>query len=162
MDPATNLPALGPFLVYRNVGLGVVMKYPAAWQKEEKATPVAFALALSSPAEGPPGQFRENVALTIQPLLVRTKLESVVEFGMRITQDRFQVVSSSPATLANIPAQLLTYTGSLGPQFPQLKISTLFAVRDLWGYTFSYTARVQKFDYYVPFVQQMVESLDIL
>jgi hypothetical protein len=160
---ATNSPAPGPFTVYRNANLGLVMRYPTAWQKNEEVTPIAFAVVFFAPMEGPASPFRENVLFTIQPLLVPLGLDEYVQFGLRDSQGRFQIVSSNPATLANIPARLLTYTGSINPQF-QLpgKISTFFAVRDTRAYMFSYTARTQRFDYHLPLVEQMVASLDIL
>jgi hypothetical protein len=160
---ATNPPLPGPFTVYRNANLGLVMKYPTAWQMNEELTPIAFAVVFFAPMEGPSSPFRENVLLTIQPLLVPLSLDEYVQFALRETQGRFQILSSNPMTLANIPARLVTYTGSLNPQFPLPgKISTFFAVRDSRAYLFCYTARTQRFDYHLPFVEQMVASLDIL
>ena len=51
MSPATP----GAFLIYRNADLGLVLSYPSAWQKNEEATPIAFAVVFMAPAESPQG-----------------------------------------------------------------------------------------------------------
>ncbi len=159
MSPA----APGAFLIYRNADLGLVLSYPSAWQKNEEATPVAFAAAFLAPPEGPQSPFRENVLFTVQPLLAETTLDTLVQFGMRGTQGQFQIVSSTPTTLSGIPALQLIYAGSLNPQFMMPgKVFTIFAVRATRSYMFSYTARADRFEYYLPAVQQMIASVNIL
>ena len=159
MSPAT--PAA--FLIYRNADLGLVLSYPSAWQKNEEATPIAFVAAFLAPAEGPQSPFRENVLFSIQPLLVPISLDAFAQFGMRGTQGQFQIVSSTPSTLSGIPALQLIYAGSLNPQFMMPgKVLTIFAVRATRGYMLSYTARADRFDYYLPAAQQMIASANIL
>ena len=159
MSPATP----GAFLIYRNANLGLVLSYPSAWQQNEEATPVAFLAAFMAPAEGPQSPFRENVLFTIQPLLLPINLDAFVQFGMRGAQGQFQVLSSTPTTLSGIPACQLIYSGSLNPQFMMPgKVLTIFAVRATRGYMLSYTARADRFEYYLPAVQQMIASVNIL
>jgi len=151
------------FFIYRNAELGLVLRYPSVWQKNEEATPVAFVAAFMAPAEGPQSPFRENVLFSIQPLLVPASLDALVQFGMRGAQGQFQIVSSTATTLSEIPAQQLIYAGSLNPQFMMPgKVLTIFAVKGTRGYMLSYTARADRFDYYLPAVQQVIASVNIL
>ena len=85
LERAMSPAAPGAFLIYRNADLGLVLSYPSAWQKNEEATPIAFAAAFMAPPEGPQSPFRENVLFTIQPLLAETTLDTLVQFGMRAT-----------------------------------------------------------------------------
>jgi hypothetical protein len=164
MPEQTLSPAApGAFLIYRNAGLGLVLSYPSTWQTNEEASPVAFAAAFMAPYEGPQSPFRENVLFTVQPLLFPLALDNFVQFGMQGAQGRFQIASSAPALLSGISARQLTYSGSLNPQFMVPgKILTLFAVKGTRGYMFSYTARADRFDSYLPAVQQMIPSVIIL
>ena len=116
-----------------------------------------------APFESAQSPFRENVLFTIQPLLLPIALDAFVQFGMSGAQGQFQVVSSTPANLSGIPARQLVYVGSLNPQFMVSgKVFTIFAVKGMRGYMFSYTARAERFDYYLPAVQQMIAAVNIL
>jgi len=159
INPATP----GAFLIYRNADLGLVLSQPSAWQRNEEATPIAFGAVFMAPAEGPQSPFRENVLFSIQPLLLPIGLDAFVQFGMRLTPGQFQLLSSTPATLSEIPARRLIYSGSLNPQFMLPgKILTILAVKGARGYMLCYTARADRFDYYLPAVQQMIASVNIL
>jgi len=162
-DFAINPATPSPVLIYRNADLGLVLSYPSAWQKNEQATPAGFVAAFMAPPEGPQSPFRENVLFTIQPLLLPISLDAFVQFGMLVTQGQFQLLSSTPATLSEIPARRLIYSGSLSPQFMLPgKILTIYAAKGTRGYIFSYTARADRFDYYLPAVQQMIAAVNIL
>ena len=163
LERAISPAAPGAFLIYRNADLGLVLSYPSAWQKNEEATPIAFAAAFMAPPEGPQSPFRENVLFTIQPLLAETTLDTLVQFGMRATVGQIQILSSTLTTLSGIPARQLISSGPLDPQFTMLgKVLMIFAVRSTRSYIFSYTARADRFDYYLPAVQQMIASVNIL
>jgi hypothetical protein len=149
--------------MYRNAGRGLVMRYPAAWEKVEESTPIAFALLFRAPADDPASQFRENALITIQPLLGQVTLDEYVLFRLREFQERFQFAEPTPATLAGIPARQLTYSGALDPMLPiPARFSTLVALKENCAYMFAYTARAERFDRYWPFVREMIASLNIL
>jgi len=162
-DRAPGLTRPESFLVYRNVDLGLVMKYPAAWQTNEQASPIGFTLVVLSPPERPTSQFRENVVFTIQPLMAPIKLDEYVAFALRQLQGSYQVGAPTPTTLANLPARQVTYTGPLNPALPIAgKCLAVCATKDVKAYLFSYTARAEKFDQFLATVQEMMESVDIV
>jgi hypothetical protein len=162
-QPATAPPTPSPFVMYRNAGLGLILRYPALWEKVEESSPIAFALLFRAPADDPASQFRENVLITIQPLLGQITLDEYVLFRLREFQGRFQFAEPAPATLAGIPARQLNYSGALDPMLPiPARFSTLVALKDNRAYMFSYTARAENFDLYWPFVQEMIASVNIL
>jgi len=151
------------FLVYRNVDLGLVMKYPAAWQTNEQASPIGFMLALLSPPESPASQFRENVVFAIQPLMAPIKLDEYVAFALRQIQGAYQIGAPAAATLASLPARQVTYTGPLDPMLPLAgRYLAVCAIKDVKAYFFRYTARAEKFDEFLAIVQEMLESVDIV
>ena len=160
---APNLTTPGSFFAYRNADLGVVMKYPALWQREEQANPTRFALTFFPPIEGPASQFRENVVFSIHPLLTSVSLDDYVQFSLREIQGQYLFTAPTPATLAEIPARQLIYTGPLSPMLPLPgKFWTLVAVTDTRAFMFCYTARSQRFAFYLSQVQQIIASFAIL
>jgi hypothetical protein len=160
---APNLTTLGSFFAYRNADLGVVMNYPALWQREEQANPTGFALTFFPPIEGPASQFREHVLFSIQPLLTSISLDDYVQFTLREIQGRYKLTAPTPATLGELPARQLIYTGPLSPMFPQPgKFWALVAVTDTRAFMFRYTARSQRFAFYLSQVQEIIASFAIL
>jgi hypothetical protein len=163
-DSASRLKKTESFLVYRNANVGLVMKYPVGWQKDEQSGPAGFMLGFFSPPENPQSKFRENVIFTVQPLFAPMKAEDYLRFSLRqVQQGPYEFEESSPATLADLPACQVLYTGPLSPMLPLAgKCFTLCAVSDTRGYGFCYTARAEKFDQYFQVIQEMVESVVIL
>ena len=143
---------------------GSCSRIPPRGRKTKRQLPSLSSAVFLAPAEGPPGaSFRENVLFTVQPLLAETNLDTLVQFGMRATVGQIQILSSTLTTLSGIPARQLISSGLLDPQFTMLgKVLMIFAVRSTRSYIFSYTARADRFDYYLPEVQQMIALVNIL
>jgi hypothetical protein len=159
--PPTAIAPANPaaFAIYKSADLGFVLRYPSAWQKDETATPAAFLAAFLAPPEGPASPFRENVVFSIQALLAPVAPDAFAQFCLR-AQGQIQILSSAPG---DIPAVQLVYAGSLNPQFMLPgKVLAVFAVKGTRGYMFSYTARADSFDRYLPAVQDMLSSVNVL
>ena len=159
---ATRLTMRDPFVVYRNTNVGLIMKYPASWQKSELSELSGFTLGLFSPLESPQNQFRESVVLSIQTLLAPIKLGDFRQFNLQAFEGPYEFGTPTSAKLAGLPACQVTFTGPLNPVSPGGRFLALFAVTETRGYVFCYAASASRFDSFMAIVQEMIESVDIV
>jgi hypothetical protein len=138
------------------------MKYPTGWQQNEQADPTGFMVQFFSPLESPTSPFRENVTFLIQPLLAPVALDDYLRFTLRQIPDPFKLEEPASATLADLSAYQVTYTGPVSPMQPLAgKFLMLCAVKETRAYTFCYKARTERFNQYLRLIQEMIESIDI-
>jgi hypothetical protein len=148
------------FLPYENFSLGIRMKYPADWLKQDRAgIPL---VGFFSPPEGPMDFFRENVTMSIDELPPGTTLQEYVDNSLAETRKvmpNLDVLASQDAQLSNLPAFEMLFTWSPGPVLFQCKlISTVSGNR---SYTLNYTAETSKFDKFLGVAQEMMDSFEI-
>jgi len=151
----------GPqFLAYENFTLGIRMKYPADWWKQDQVgVPL---VGFFSPPEGPTDFFRENLIVSIEEPPPGTTLQEYVDRSLAETgktMPGFNVIASQSATLSNLPAFEMLFNWSPGPIILQCKlISALSGNR---SYTLSYTAEQGKYEKFLGSAQMMMDSFEI-
>jgi hypothetical protein len=71
-------------------------------------------------------------------------------------------LEKGPSTLAGRPAYRHVYTGPLPTPVPRSgKVMQYMVVTNSKAYVVTYTAELQKYDKFLPAMQQMVDSLEI-
>ena len=156
--PASLTPQ--PFLPYENFSLGIRMKYPADWLKQDQdGVPL---VGFFSPPEGPMDFFRENVTMSIEELPPGTTLQQYVDKSLadiHKVMPNLEVLASQAAQLSNLPAFEMLFTWSPGPILFQCKL--ISAVSENRSYTLNYTAETSKFDKFLAVAQEMMDSFEI-
>jgi eukaryotic-like serine/threonine-protein kinase len=162
-DTATGKSAQQPFLIYLNFDRGIKIAYPAGWTKQEQGVPAMFFVGFASPQEDPSDVFSENLNIVIEPLPPGMTLAQYVQGCLQgMSQSPFQYLEKGPATVSGRPAYRHVYTGPLPAPVPLSgKVMQYFIVANSKGYVITYTAELQKFDRFLPVIQQMADSLEI-
>lgn len=148
------------FLPYFNFTKGIRMKYPCTWFKEERMTEPAIVAFLSSP-EGPTDRFRENVNVMMESLPPGATFQNYIEFTLQQTQyvPGFQLVESTPSTIASLPGYRFGYTYFNGPV--HLRCQQFFINKGVKVFTITYTAETTSYDKFLSMVESMIESVGI-
>jgi hypothetical protein len=154
------------FLTYENLIFGIKILYPANWDKQENTSSsndnstLIDVVAFSTP-------FKNNSDIVgklivqvdnisdIQPITLAKYANDTVS---DLRQD-FKV-SQSNATLAGNPAYKFVYTGLEASV--DLKAMMVLTIKGDRAYIISYTAEPEKYSYYLPTVQKMIDSFEIL
>jgi eukaryotic-like serine/threonine-protein kinase len=154
------------FLTYENPIFGIKILYPANWDKQENTSSsndnstlidvVAFSPPFknSSDIVGKLIVQVDNVS-DIKPLTLAKYANDTVG---DLRQD-FRV-SESNATLAGNPAYKIIYTGLEANV--DLQAMMVLTIKGDRAYIISYTAEPEKYSYYLPTVQKMIDSFEIL
>jgi hypothetical protein len=148
------------FLPYENVdSLGVGMKYASNWKIiEEDENNVRF----SSPSESEYDSFQENLLLSVYPAENRTLNDILVEYEAHF--EDFQIIKPANTTtttaLANNPAHMIVFSFTEdGVEYKAMKV---ISINDDKVYDIIYVSEPAKFDTYLPTIQKMIESFEIL
>ena len=152
------------FLVYANFSQGIKISYPATWRVQEKTDPAGFFVAFVSPAEDPADPFFENLGVVIVNLPQQVTLDAYVEFSLaQLQQFPLQLLESTRSTLGDMPAQRVLCAGPLPlPMGPfQGKYLGYWAVRGTKSVVATFTAQANKYEKFLPTIEQMVGSLEI-
>lgn len=154
------------FLTYENPIFGIKMLYPTDWVKLENTSShnknstlidlVAFG-PQSNASSGIPGKLVvkvDNIS-DIKPI-------TVSEYSNQIIGDLRQdfKVAGSTTTLAGLPAYEFVYTGA--EESVNLKAMLVLTIKGDRAYIMSYTAEPEIFQSYLPKVQKMIDSFEIL
>lgn len=154
------------FLTYENPIFGIKILYPANWDKQENTSSSNDnSTLIDLVAFSPP--FKNNSDI-VGKLIVQVDNISDIK---PITLERYAndtvsdlrqdfKVSESNATLAGSPAYKVEYTGLEANV--DLKAMMVMALKGDRAYIISYTAEPEKYSYYLPTVQKMIDSFEIL
>jgi hypothetical protein len=154
------------FLTYENPIFGIKILYPANWDKQENTSSSnENSTLIDLVAFSPP--FKNNSDI-VGKLIVQVDNLSDIK---PITLERYAndtvgdlrqdfKVSESNATLAGSPAYKVEYTGLEASV--DLKAMMVMALKGDRAYIISYTAEPEKYSYYLPTVQKMIDSFEIL
>jgi serine/threonine-protein kinase len=154
------------FLTYENPIFGVRILYPSNWEKQENTSSsndnstLADLVAFSPP-------FKNNSDI-VGKLIVQVdnisdiKPITLAKYANGTVSDLRQDfrVSESNATLAGNPAHKIIYTGLEASI--DLKGMMVMTIKGDRAYIISYTAEPEKYSYYLPTVQKMIDSFEIM
>ena len=154
------------FSTYENPIFGVRILYPAYWDKQENSSSSKDNSTLTDlVAFSPP--FKNNSDI-VGKLIVQVdnisdiKPITLANYANDTVNDLKQDfrVSESDATLAGNPAYKIVYTGLEASI--DLKAMMVMTIKGDRAYIISYTAEPEKYSYYLPTVQKMIDSFEIL
>jgi eukaryotic-like serine/threonine-protein kinase len=154
------------FLTYVNPIFGIKILYPANWDKQENTSSSKDnSTLIDIVAFSPPFK---NTSDIVGKLIVQVdnisdiKPKTLAEYVNDTVSDLRQDfrVSESNATLAGNLAYKIVYTGLEANV--DLQAMMVLTVKGERAYIISYTAEPEKYSYYLPTVQKMIESFEIL
>jgi serine/threonine-protein kinase len=154
------------FLAYENPIFGIKILYPANWDKQQNASSsnnnsTLIDLVAFSPTF-------KNTSDIVGKLIVQIdnisdiKPITLAEYANDTVSDLRQdfKVSESNATLAGNPAFKIVYTGLEANV--DLQAMMVLTIKGDRAYIISYTAEPEKYSHYLPTVQKMIDSFEIL
>ena len=156
---------LGNSTEYINVEKGFKLVYPVEWTlqeapfKEQPSEVVIF----YSPKEGNNDKFIENVNIVIldmadNPMSLKTLTATALDQLSGTFKD-VQVLSNEPITVGELPGSKFIFASK---EESPLKIMTVLFVVDKKCYQIFYTAAFEKFDAYLPAVNDLISSFRLL
>ena len=151
------------FLTYASPTLGIEMQYPSNWKKLEHTNSVKFL----SPLEGPSDRFREGLGIIAFPVnnndnrlsIDRIALETINIYREQL-QD-FQLIKSKASTFDDNPSHVLVYTYT-NPNSIKIKAMDVGILDGNKICVVSFYAELSKYPTYLPTIQKMIDSLEIL
>jgi serine/threonine-protein kinase len=160
------------FVTYEKPTYGIKIRYPTDWEKTEHLSANRFLVNFVSPIKNNnPNTFPATVSVSLEGLNHSISATTIGEFvtGILDTAKRsltdFQIVESNPnANIAGTSAYKITYT--FLSQDPAVK--THFQSMNIWSlqekkvYSISYTELKSLYASYLPVVQKMIDSFEII
>lgn len=152
-----------PFLSYLNFNQGIRISYPPDWRKLDQSSPAGFIAVFGSPQEDISDRFSENLNIFIESIPPGLTLEQYAQGCMQgMSQQPIQFLENAQTTLAGRPAYRFVFIGPLQAPVPMSgKFLQHLIVANSKGYVVTYTAELQKYDKFLPVIQQMLNSLEI-
>jgi len=154
------------FLTYENLRFGIKILYPANWNKQENISSSSNNSTLSDiVAFSPPLKNSSNIigklAIKVDNIsdIKPTTLANYADAIISDLKQDFRVTESN-TTLAGNPAYKVVYTGL--EESVDLQAMLVLAIKGDRVYMISYTAEPEKYSYYLPTVQKMIDSFEIL
>jgi serine/threonine-protein kinase len=151
------------FLTYASPLLGIEMQYPSSWKKLEHTSSVKFL----SPLEGPSDRFREGLGISAFPVNNNDNRLSIDRIALEtINIDReqlqdFQLIKSKAATFDNNPSHVLVYTYT-NHNLIKIKAMDIGILNGNKIYVVTFYAELSKYPTYLPTIQKMIDSLEIV
>lgn len=141
---------------YENFNYGFNIKHPQIWKREDLENPITGeVVAFVSPETG-------NSRLTIIVDTFDGTLEDLTTSNSQIIQQNFpkvQIIEQGTTTISNKPASQIVFTSKDGDTLlKHMQVSTLEGDR---AYIVNYTAEIDKYNRFLPIVQDMVQSLKV-
>jgi len=147
------------FLTCELPDYGIRINYPSNWIKVEEGLKAPMLIGFKSPMENPSDTVLENVVIGLNSIQNIITLEQFVQAninGLKANIHEFSLIESIPTRLAGHEAHKLVYNGN-GKRF-------MFVVTIVRGkvYHIIFTAEPTKYDVYLPIVQKMFDSFQIM
>ena len=158
------------FRTFENIAFGLRMLYPSDWSVTEvKSTlsPNASTSAVAffkAPVEGPSDVYQENVIINMKgPSPDDLTLRDYTENSLNTFRNmpNIRLLQSFPNTLAGLPAHMVVYSeNSEGIDIQKMQIWTI--VDNDTAYVVTFGAEQTQFSRYLPAVEQMINSIQII
>lgn len=153
------------FLNYENSIFGIKILYPSNWDKQQNTSRFSSSNDVNLVTFSPPFK---NTSDIVGKLVVQVdnisdvKPITLAEYANDTVSDLrqdFKVIESN-ATLAGNPAYKVVYSGiEANVDLQAMMVMTIKGDR---AYIVSYTAEPEKYSYYLPTIQKMIDSFEIL
>jgi eukaryotic-like serine/threonine-protein kinase len=162
------------FTSYDNSMLGIRMQYPSGWQNAENDLGGIFITKFISPPEDESDVFGDNINIAVENLPSNTTdvfQYTNVSIGLvsRSIPGFNLILSSNSANVSGLPAVEKVFTAkqaaldkNLTAVAVDLKMMQLYTLKNDRGYVITYGAEISNYDKYLPTVQKMISSFQIL
>jgi len=153
------------FSTYENPIFGIKILYPSNWDKQENSSSsnnsTLYDIVTFSPPLKNSSSIIGKVAIKVDNIsdIKPTTLANYTDAIISDLKQDFRVTESN-ATLAGNPAYKVVYTGL--EESVDLQAMLVMAIKGDRVYLISYTAEPEKYSYYLPTVQKMIDSFEIL
>ncbi|MFL6315970.1 MAG: PsbP-related protein, partial [Nitrososphaeraceae archaeon] len=159
------------FITYENPTYGIRIRYPGDWQKTEHLNANRFWVDFMSPfKKNNPNAFPVTLSLSVEGLnhtITTTTNEYVngILNNAKQSLPDFQIIESNPdANMTGISAYKIVY--SFLSQDPAAQVHfqsmNIWSVKDKKVYAISYTQAKSLYAAYLPTVQKMIDSFEII
>lgn len=158
------------FITYENPTYGIRIRYPGDWQKTEHLNANRFWVDFMSPFKNNPNAFPVTLSLSVEDLnhtITTTTNEYVngILNNAKQSLPDFQIIESNPDTnMTGISAYKIVY--SFLSQDPAAQVHfqsmNIWSVKDKKVYAISYTQAKSLYAAYLPTVQKMIDSFEII
>lgn len=148
----------GEFVRWESPTHGVKINYPSNWLRDEKSLKPPLFVGFKSPKESPSDIILESVAIGMHKPTNGT-LEELVQVSINMHKKKyhdFTLIESARSTLAGRQAYRMVYDAN-GRRF-----MSVFTVEKKMQYQVLYVAEPSKYDRYLPTVQKMLDSFEIV
>ena len=154
------------FLTYENLSFGIKILYPANWDKQENTSSSSnnstlYDIVTFSPPLKNSSNIIGKLAIKVDNIsdIKPTTLANYSDAIISDLKQDFRVTESN-TTLSGNPAYKVVYTGL--EESVDLQAMLVLAIKGDRVYMISYTAEPEKYSYYLPTVQKMIDSFEIL
>jgi serine/threonine-protein kinase len=158
------------FRTFENIAFGLRMLYPSDWSVTEvKSTlsPNASTSAVAffkAPIKSPSDTYQENVIISMKgPSPDEVTLRDYTENSINTFRNmpNIRLLQSFPNTLAGLPAHMVVYSENVeGIDIQKMQIWTI--VDNDTAYVVTFGAEQTQFSTYLPAVEQMINSMQII
>jgi eukaryotic-like serine/threonine-protein kinase len=158
------------FRTFENIAFGLRMLYPSDWSVTEvKSTlsPNASTSAVAffkAPIKSPTDMYQENVIINMKgPSPDEVTLRDYTENSLNTFRNmpNIRLLQSFPNTLAGLPAHMVVYSENAdGIDIQKMQIWTI--VDNDTAYVVTFGAEQTQFSRYLPAVEQMINSIQII
>jgi serine/threonine-protein kinase len=158
------------FRTFENIAFGLRMLYPSDWSVTEvKSTlsPNASTSAVAffkAPIKSPTDMYQENVIINMKgPSPDDLTLRDYTENSLNTFRNmpNIRLLQSFPNTLAGLPAHMVVYSENAdGIDIQKMQIWTI--VDNDTAYVVTFGAEQTQFSTYLPAVEQMINSIQII
>jgi len=160
------------FVTYENPVRGIKILYPADWQKTEQLSVNRFLVNFMSPFNNNNASaFPATVSVSVESLNQNISADATNQYvtglldGAKRSLPDFQIIESSPkSSIASDSAYKIVYTflsqdPAVQAHFQSMNIWT---IKDKKVYSISYTELKPLYTTYLPTVQKMIDSFEII
>ena len=166
------------FSVYDNNDLGIKISYPSEWKPSLKSSSSNFTfIEFVQNMSNSMGHQQQHtplssfITLSIENLsdVTTRTLESLTKQNLALanqTLSNFQLIESNKTTFGDSPANRIVYTfidpSTRASSTSQFQSMNIWTIKGDNTYTLSYSQPTSEYGRYIPIVQRMIESFEII
>ena len=156
------------FLTYTNSNYGITIQYPSDWKIGEHIYTNRFVVNFTSTLKNNSDTFPATITVSVEPL--KQNRTTLNEFTITTLDNakqslpNLQLIESNATTLASNPAHRIVYTFTSSDPSVQLHFQSMniWTLKENKVYSISYTQARSQFNKYLPIIQNMIHSFDII
>lgn len=151
------------FSSYEQSSLGITVKYPQSWQRQDIDNIFTQELVtFLSPQSSDTDNFKEKVILSIKDYSgTLNQSKDVFTQDINKTLPSAKIIKTTSTTLAYKPAFEIVYTWKDEQQDLNFKNLQIWTLKGNKAYILTYTAKEEDYDKFIPVVEKMIKTFEI-